>query len=118
MVTVQTTELKINSKFYGYSIEDFKKGRDDILERRNELQPVDESDWLMEGTGSGDANAFVGQLFNSLYSIKVENTSVKLRTHIKALLNLLVGLRVLKKTQTRKSSAEIYKKDEAIKFTA
>ena len=87
------------SKFYGYTMADIKKAREEILDRRKgNKQPAaslqergeKEPDWEMEGSGSVDPNALVERLHISLASIQAGNTSLKLKKQIKQILGLLV----------------------------
>ena len=78
------------SKFYGYTLEDIKSARNEILARRQgKFMPP--ADWMppppdedelereMEGSGSVDPNALVERLHLSLASIQAGNTSLKLK---------------------------------------
>ena len=86
------------SKFYGYTLGDIKKAREEILERRKGNKqptkllptPQDEPDWEMEGSGSVDLNALVERLHLSLASIQAGNTSLKLKKQVERMLGVLV----------------------------
>ena len=86
------------SKFYGYTLGDIKKAREEILERRKgNKQPgrvaprsEKEPDWEMEGSGSVDLNALVERLHLALASINAGNTSLKLKKQVEQMLGLLV----------------------------
>ena len=81
------------SKFYGYTLGDIKKAREEILERRKgRVAPRSEKDpdQEMEGSGSVDLNALVERLHLSLASIQAGNTSLKLKKQIQQMLGLLV----------------------------
>ena len=99
------------SKFHGYTLADIKKAREEILERRkgnkqpsgvprtprvqpqeepdSGVNPQDESNWEMEGSGSVDPNALVEQLHLSLASIRAGNTSLKLKKRVEYMLGFL-----------------------------
>ena len=71
------------SKFQGYSIEDLKRARDEILRRRGELpqpaqRPLDDASWEGEtessGLGEPDADELMHQLYVSLGFIRAGNT--------------------------------------------
>jgi len=79
------------SRFYNYSLEDLKKRKEEILWRRGELQqpaqsPLDDASWERETEGSGlgepDAKKLINQLYVTLASIEVGNTSTKLRKKV------------------------------------
>ena len=94
------------SKFYGYTMADIKKARDEILARRKGIKQLprkDLAEWLnppplddetereMEGSGSIDLNALVERLHLSLASIQAGNTSLKLKKKVQQMLGLLVS---------------------------
>ncbi|KAL9954500.1 hypothetical protein ACROYT_G042048 [Oculina patagonica] len=80
------------SKFYGYTLSDIKKARDEILERRGEKkaksslffekEPPDQ-----EGSGVVDVNDLVDRLYISIGSIKADSSK-----RYKAALNELVTM--------------------------
>ena len=98
------------SKFYGYTLADIKKARDEILDRRKkgikvpqgyftEMEPSDDE---MEGSGSVDPNALVERLHLSLASIQAGNTSLKLKKQVKQMLGLLVKLKEITQKEAHK----------------
>ena len=116
------------SKFYGYTLADIKKARDEILDRRKGnkqpsvrlpfsqfLPPQDEPDWEqeperekeMEGSGSVDPNALVERLHLSLASIQAGNTSLKLKKQVQQMLGLLVKLKEITEKEAQKILSDI-----------
>ena len=115
------------SKFYGYTLADIKKAREEILDRRKgnkqsvppaflqEQEPdsgvnptlQDEPDWEMEGSGSVDPNAFVDRLHISLASIQAGNTSLKLKKQVKQILGVLVRQNEITQKQAQKLLSDI-----------
>ncbi len=106
------------SKFYGYTLAEIEKARDEILERRkgktkkakSSLFPESKKDgdeetdpFEQEGSGAVDANALVDRLYISLGSIKAGNTSTKLRKQVKQLLHALVMQKVLTQKKSEKN---------------
>ena len=101
------------SKFYGYTLEDIKSARNEILARRQgKFMPP--ADWMppppdedelereMEGSGSVDPNALVERLHLSLASIQAGNTSLKLKKQVKQMLGLLVKLKEITQKEAHK----------------
>ena len=101
------------SKFYGYTLEDIKSARNEILARRQgKFMPP--ADWIppppdedelereMEGSGSVDPNALVERLHLSLASIQAGNTSLKLKKQVKQMLGLLVKLKEITQKEAHK----------------
>jgi len=83
------------SKFHGYSVEDLKKFRDEILIRRGQLQegtpsPLDAASWEIEGSRVGpfEGDKLINQLYVGLGSIRAGNTSTKLQKQVVGLLHL------------------------------
>ena len=117
------------SKFHGYTLADIKKAREEILERRkgnkqpaaslhtpkvtpqeepdSGVNPQDEPDWEMEGSGSVDPNALVERLHLSLASIQAGNTSLKLKKQVKQMLELLVRQNEITEKQAHKILSNI-----------
>ena len=106
------------SKFHGYSIEDLKRARYEILRRRGELppqpaqSPLDDASWEGETEGSGlgepDADELIHQLYVSLGSIRAGNTSTKLQKQVVDLLKLLYKHGMINEFQ-RKNPQRLYK---------
>ena len=101
------------SKFYGYTLEDIKSARNEILARRQGkfLPPADwippppdedELEREMEGSGSVDPNALVERLHISLASIQAGNTSLKLKKQVQQMLGLLVKLKEITQKEAHK----------------
>ena len=101
------------SKFYGYTLEDIKSARNEILARRQgKFMPP--ADWIppppdedelereMEGSGSVDPNALVERLHLSLASIQAGNTSLKLKKQVQQMLGLLVKLKEITQKEAHK----------------
>ena len=101
------------SKFYGYTLEDIKSARNEILARRQgKFMPP--ADWMppppdedelereMEGSGSVDPNALVERLHLSLASIQAGNTSLKLKKQVQQMLGLLVKLKEITQKEAHK----------------
>ena len=101
------------SKFYGYTLEDIKEARNEILARRQgKFMPP--ADWIppppdedelereMEGSGSVDPNALVERLHLSLASIQAGNTSLKLKKQVQQMLGLLVKLKEITQKEAHK----------------
>ena len=106
------------SKFYGYTLEDIKSARNEILARRQgKFMPP--ADWIppppdedelereMEGSGSVDPNALVERLHISLASIQAGNTSLKLKKQVKQMLGLLVKLKEITQKEAHKILSNI-----------
>ena len=106
------------SKFYGYTLEDIKSARNEILARRQgKFMPP--ADWMppspvedeiereMEGSGSVDPNALVERLHLSLASIQAGNTSLKLKKQVKQMLGLLVKLKEITQKEAHKILSNI-----------
>ena len=106
------------SKFYGYTLEDIKSARNEILARRQgKFMPP--ADWIppppdedelereMEGSGSVDPNALVERLHLSLASIQAGNTSLKLKKQVKQMLGLLVKLKEITQKEAHKILSNI-----------
>ena len=106
------------SKFYGYTLEDIKSARNEILARRQgKFMPP--ADWMppppdedelereMEGSGSVDPNALVERLHLSLASIQAGNTSLKLKKQVKQMLGLLVKLKEITQKEAHKILSDI-----------
>ena len=106
------------SKFYGYTLEDIKEARNEILARRQgKFMPP--ADWMppppdedelereMEGSGSVDPNALVERLHLSLASIQAGNTSLKLKKQVKQMLGLLVKLKEITQKEAHKILSNI-----------
>ena len=101
------------SKFYGYTLEDIKSARNEILARR-QGQFMPPADWMpsppdedelereMEGSGSVDPNALVDRLHLSLASIQAGNTSLKLKKQVQQMLGLLVKLKEITQKEAHK----------------
>ena len=102
------------SKFYGYTLEDIKEARNEILARR-QGQFMPPADWIppppdedeMEGSGSVDPNALVERLHLSLASIQAGNTSLKLKKQVKQMLGLLVKLKEITQKEAHKILSNI-----------
>ena len=102
------------SKFYGYTLEDIKSARNEILARR-QGQFMPPADWIppppdedeMEGSGSVDPNALVERLHLSLASIQTGNTSLKLKKQVKQMLGLLVKLKEITQKEAHKILSNI-----------
>ena len=99
------------SKFYGYTLEDIKEARNEILARRQGkfmppgMPPPPDEDELereMEGSGSVDPNALVERLHLSLASIQAGNTSLKLKKQVQQMLGLLVKLKEITQKEAHK----------------
>ena len=98
------------SKFYGYTLADIKKARDEILDRRKKgikipqryFESMEPSDEEMEGSGSVDPNALVERLHLSLASIQAGNTSLKLKKQVQQMLGLLVKLKEITQKEAHK----------------
>ena len=98
------------SKFYGYTLADIKKARDEILDRRKKgikipqryFESMEPSDDEMEGSGSVDPNALVERLHLSLASIQAGNTSLKLKKQVQQMLGLLVKLKEITQKEAHK----------------
>ena len=99
------------SKFYGYTLEDIKRARNEILARRQGqfmspgMPPPPDEDELereMEGSGSVDPNALVERLHISLASIQAGNTSLKLKKQVQQMLGLLVKLKEITQKEAHK----------------
>ena len=98
------------SKFYGYTLADIKKARDEILDRRKKgikipqryFESMEPSDEEMEGSGSVDPNVLVERLHLSLASIQAGNTSLKLKKQVKQMLGLLVKLKEITQKEAHK----------------
>ena len=104
------------SKFYGYTLEDIKSARNEILARRQGqfmppgMPPPPDEDELereMEGSGSVDPNALVERLHLSLASIQAGNTSLKLKKQVKQMLGLLVKLKEITQKEAHKILSNI-----------
>ena len=106
------------SKFYGYTLEDIKSARNEILARRQgKFRPPtdwtppppdeDELEREMEGSGSVDPNALVERLHLSLASIQAGNTSLKLKKQVKQMLGLLVKLKEITQKEAHKILSNI-----------
>ena len=118
------------SKFHGYTLADIKKAREEILDRRkgnkqptvgvphtprvipqeepdSGVNPQDEPDWEMEGSGSVDPNALVERLHLSLASIQAGNTSLKLKKQVKQILGPLVRQNEITQKQAHKILSNI-----------
>ena len=106
------------SKFYGYTLEDIKSARNEILARRQgKFMPP--ADWMppppdedelereMEGSGSVDPNALVERLHLSLASIQAGNTSLKLKKQVQQMLGLLVKLKEITQKEAHKILSNI-----------
>ena len=106
------------SKFHGYTLEDIKSARNEILARRQgKFMPP--ADWMppppdedelereMEGSGSVDPNALVERLHISLASIQAGNTSLKLKKQVKQMLGLLVKLKEITQKEAHKILSNI-----------
>jgi len=62
-----------------------------------------EQDWEIEGSGiAGEAEKLINQLHVSLGSIKAGNNSIKLKNQVSYLLDSLVELGTIDKTQKKK----------------
>ena len=102
------------SKFRGYTLEDIKRARNEILARR-QGQFMPPADWIppppdedeMEGSGSVDLNALVERLHISLASIQAGNTSLKLKKQVQQMLGLLVGLKEMTQKEAHKILSNI-----------
>ena len=106
------------SKFHGYTLEDIKRARNEILARR-QGQFMPPADWIppppdedeiereMEGSGSVDPNALVERLHLSLASIQAGNTSLKLKKQVKQMLGLLVKLKEITQKEAHKILSNI-----------
>ena len=106
------------SKFYGYTLEDIKEARNEILARR-QGQFMPPTDWMppppdedelereMEGSGSVDPNALVERLHISLASIQAGNTSLKLKKQVQQMLGLLVKLKEITQKEAHKILSNI-----------
>ena len=102
------------SKFYGYTLEDIKEARNEILARR-QGQFMPPADWIppppdedeMEGSGSVDPNALVERLHLSLASIQAGNTSLKLKKQVQQMLGLLVKLKEITQKEAHKILSNI-----------
>ena len=106
------------SKFYGYTLEDIKEARNEILARR-QGQFMPPADWTppppdedelereMEGSGSVDPNALVERLHISLASIQAGNTSLKLKKQVQQMLGLLVKLKEITQKEAHKILSNI-----------
>ena len=106
------------SKFRGYTLEDIKRARNEILARR-QGQFMPPADWIppppdedeiereMEGSGSVDPNALVERLHLSLASIQAGNTSLKLKKQVQQMLGLLVGLKEITQKEAHKILSNI-----------
>ena len=102
------------SKFYGYTLEDIKEARNEILARR-QGQFMPPADWVppppdeeeMEGSGSVDPNALVERLHLSLASIQAGNTSLKLKKQVQQMLGLLVKLKEITQKEAHKILSNI-----------
>ena len=99
------------SKFYGYTLADIKKARNEILDRRKKgiklpqgyfTDSMEPSGDEMEGSGSVDPNALVERLHLSLASIQAGNTSLKLKKQVKQMLGLLVKLKEITQKEAHK----------------
>ena len=106
------------SKFYGYTLEDIKSARNEILARRQGkfmppadwMPPPPDEDGLereMEGSGSVDPNALVERLHLSLASIQAGNTSLKLKKQVQQMLGLLVKLKEITQKEAHKILSNI-----------
>ena len=106
------------SKFYGYTLEDIKSARNEILARRQGkfmppadwmLPPPDEDELEreMEGSGSVDPNALVERLHISLASIQAGNTSLRLKKQVQQMLGLLVKLKEITQKEAHKILSNI-----------
>ena len=106
------------SKFHGYTLEDIKRARNEILARR-QGQFMPPADWIppppdedeiereMEGSGSVDPNALVERLHLSLASIQAGNTSLKLKKQVQQMLGLLVKLKEITQKEAHKILSNI-----------
>ena len=106
------------SKFRGYTLEDIKRARNEILARR-QGQFMPPADWIppppdedeiereMEGSGSVDPNALVERLHLSLASIQAGNTSLKLKKQVQQMLGLLVKLKEITQKEAHKILSNI-----------
>ena len=106
------------SKFHGYTLEDTKRARNEILARR-QGQFMPPADWIppppdedeiereMEGSGSVDPNALVERLHLSLASIQAGNTSLKLKKQVQQMLGLLVKLKEITQKEAHKILSNI-----------
>ena len=106
------------SKFHGYTMEDIKRARNEILARR-QGQFMPPADWIppppdedeiereMEGSGSVDPNALVERLHLSLASIQAGNTSLKLKKQVQQMLGLLVKLKEITQKEAHKILSNI-----------
>ena len=102
------------SKFYGYTLEDIKEARNEILARR-QGQFMPPADWMppppdedeLEGSGSVDPNALVERLHISLASIQAGNTSLKLKKQVQQMLGLLVKLKEITQKEAHKILSKI-----------
>ena len=106
------------SKFHGYTLDDIKRARNEILARR-QGQFMPPADWIppppdedeiereMEGSGSVDPNALVERLHLSLASIQAGNTSLKLKKQVQQMLGLLVKLKEITQKEAHKILSNI-----------
>ena len=103
------------SKFYGYTLADIKKAREEILNRgkgnKQSVPPASvqeqEPDWEMEGSGSVDPNALVDRLHISVALINAGNTSLKLKKQVKQILGVLVRQNEITEKEAQKILSDI-----------
>ena len=76
--------------------------RGSVVEPSDDEEDFPEQDWETEGSGVGSADELIHRLYVSLGSIKVGNSSIKLKNQVFSLLDPLVGLSAIDKKQKKK----------------